>query len=740
MKQTVVGVFETSEEARRAHSVLLEAGFQEPHVRVSAGAASRGVDEGMAYPLAGVRAPLGADAVRPSRGPAVSDDAAVMHTMQKDGMLDRLTDFFKDLFAPESAREEMLRYEAAMRRGGALVAVDVDDEIERSLASDILVRAGAYDLEERVVQWAHAARHVEPPEEVADLGPDLAVSGRPARTAAQPGNVTSMDPSDPTGYRATRTDFTTGETAPAMRTTLAADDARSRVSTDASPAVRQEDLRRVQAGAGMASWDRFQGDFGVPGDFGHVGDMGSAPAVTSGQYGEERVQPQTMQTHEAASRASSPAVADTGASDPTVSDTEARHLLASGAEVFLDDCGFARTRHGGRVQPMQEDAPTRISRHVRVYSRRADDPLAQRDACARDDSLTHLADDERIRQSLRTASRDAASMAARDRRMTDASLRARDVDDGRETESFMPHADEPTARDVAMRDAMMRPDPASGDWAADWQERAASQAAMRSPGPDELEADRLGDEAAMRGAAALGDADAMRISNDLRERQARHERDILRDMDPMGEIASARDRLDADAMRGADDRARADALYGAGDASAMHRLTRPTGADELARHEAALREAALSDAARLEALGSSPSWRDVPDEPGDDASARAAEFARREALLRDETLHDYASMDERAEMRAANAAAAAHASGVRHTEFDDGAPRTSTHVDDDDRRYATQDASDFGPDDVFVDTRDMHRARGAGTSSDWQHMKEAMRHAWHRMTHPGRHH
>src|ERR1700722_3331999 len=44
MRQTVVGVFETSDEARRAQAALLDAQFQPASIRVSAGGTPRGAD------------------------------------------------------------------------------------------------------------------------------------------------------------------------------------------------------------------------------------------------------------------------------------------------------------------------------------------------------------------------------------------------------------------------------------------------------------------------------------------------------------------------------------------------------------------------------------------------------------------------------------------------------------------------------------------------------------------------
>ncbi|HTJ93172.1 MAG TPA: hypothetical protein VL424_08690 [Pararobbsia sp.] len=795
MKQTVVGVFETSEEARRAQAALLDAQFAVSSVRMSMSGTLRGVDEGMAYP---VGAPRGLEARDATGAPDALDASARDRLSERERLtrarrkehghehaLDRVTEFFRGLFSPESQREELSRYEEALRRGGALVAVDVEDEIEQSLASDILIRAGAYDLEERSSQWDESATSSDE----ASLDPvPGSVQTRPVRSAAMPGNVTSMDPGDATGYRASRTDFSTGETWPATRTALGeSSDSGARGMRDP---VRHEDLTHTPVGTGMASWDRLEGDYGVEGDFGservrvtsqnmqhsavqsavrteYLQEHAMRNASMRDGSGNDRAQPEWHKSPEAHAWLEGPDDErrhraehegdDADLGNEVVSSDEARHLLASGCEVFLDDCGFARMRNRGRVQPIQRDGPTKISRNVRVYARRADDPQAQRAARMSDDSFSHrdsgasrsaadgeggrMAQPARMEQrerandmrsaaspSSRAMTRDDETMTARDRRMMRASLRARDCDDERELDPFTSDAQERVARGRSDASSLSR-DPASGDWAAEWAaEKRAALDESYSPGPDDLEADRIGDDAAGRSAAAM-----------------------------TGQPMPASGR-------------------------------RPTGAEDLARREAALREQTLSDYGdgdRAQQLRH-PEWRDRAE---GDPLERAAELARREATLRDQTLQDYAAMDERAEMRAANAAAAARASshaamtgdaahvgvgsasavasastnpkadvsdmskdlraegglhspladrfGTRRTALDDGAPLRDTY-DDDDRRYSAQDDA-YPTDEAFVDTRDPSQ-RSTRTASEWNHMKTAVRNAWHKMTHPGRHH
>jgi hypothetical protein len=76
--------------------------------------------------------------------------------------------------------------------------------------------------------------------------------------------------------------------------------------------------------------------------------------------------------------------------------------------------------------------------------------------------------------------------------------------------------------------------------------------------------------------------------------------------------------------------------------------------------------------------------------------------------------------------------------GTPRTALDDGAPLARGTYDDDDRRYAAQEETDESSDE-FVDARDP-RNRSGRASSEWSHMKQVVREAWHKVTHPGRHH
>jgi hypothetical protein len=486
MTQTVVGVFETSDEARRAQAALLDAQFQPASIRVSAGGTPRGVDDRMAYPSS---AGFGGDFLTgppaspmPGAMPATTA-AAAHHASADEGPLERLSEFFRDLFSPEDQHMEMERYEQAVRRGGTLVAVDVQDDLEETLASDILIRAGAYDLEERARSWGrpdYAAEDV--PASVA--APSDMSSPVRARPAAMPGNVTSMDPLDPTGYVASRSD-TMGSGMPSSGFIPLDEDVDSLPpgSLDTRPfgaglasprrsqhdpldplgARRSEDWTEADsldsdrfevfpAEAGPTEADRLESDLLEARAMG-AGREGANAARSIPSQSMDRVSPQAgreaeptspylseadrmeaeqfeaarfeadrietdrqeaarldparreARSAEAAHRVAqrrqaerldaerSRMSAGTGGGSnfdaAAASSREADPVPGTGQEMFLDDAGFASDRaeamSAAAVSPRQARSP--ISRNVRIYSRRADDPAAIRAAAVEDDRM-----------------------------------------------------------------------------------------------------------------------------------------------------------------------------------------------------------------------------------------------------------------------------------------------------------------------------------------------------------------
>lgn len=66
-----------------------------------------------------------------------------------DSMVDHLRNFFAGLFGME---HDVASYAAAMRRGGAVVRVDVDDQPQAARAELAFVQAGAIDITRRTDQ------------------------------------------------------------------------------------------------------------------------------------------------------------------------------------------------------------------------------------------------------------------------------------------------------------------------------------------------------------------------------------------------------------------------------------------------------------------------------------------------------------------------------------------------------------------------------------------------------------
>jgi uncharacterized protein (TIGR02271 family) len=119
MKQTVVGVFDRYESAQHAANLLQDSGFGPEAVHVTESSPGE----------------AGATTVRESTG--------IMHSIRN---------FFADLFGSEND-EHISEYAEAVRRGGAVVKVDVDEEPKVDTARQVLQEAGAVNIDERVAEW-----------------------------------------------------------------------------------------------------------------------------------------------------------------------------------------------------------------------------------------------------------------------------------------------------------------------------------------------------------------------------------------------------------------------------------------------------------------------------------------------------------------------------------------------------------------------------------------------------------
>ena len=124
MNQTVVGVFNSHEAAERAAETLASQGFERSQMHIkSTGGSSTGTITGSSS--------------------ASGDDEGT-------GIMASIRHFFSELFGDED--EQSGHYAEAVRRGGAVLAVEADDD-RLDLARDALMQAGAVDIEEQVSNW-----------------------------------------------------------------------------------------------------------------------------------------------------------------------------------------------------------------------------------------------------------------------------------------------------------------------------------------------------------------------------------------------------------------------------------------------------------------------------------------------------------------------------------------------------------------------------------------------------------
>jgi len=129
MRQTVVGVFDRHDAARRAAAQLQDSGFGPDSVHVTE-------EPGM-----------------PGAGGALTETSAPP-SRDEGGLFAGLRSFFAEVFgAGPEPHGHFDQYAEAVRRGGAVVKVDVDDEARIDAARSAMVAAGAVDIEERVAEW-----------------------------------------------------------------------------------------------------------------------------------------------------------------------------------------------------------------------------------------------------------------------------------------------------------------------------------------------------------------------------------------------------------------------------------------------------------------------------------------------------------------------------------------------------------------------------------------------------------
>lgn len=119
--QSVIGVFDTREDAESARESLIRAGFDEDDVRVQSHRSVRGDTQD--------------------------------REGEDEGFMAKVGHFFSDLFGGSDDDKYAGHYAEHVRRGGSVVVVDVDDDDRVDQARSALATAGAVDIDRRTEAW-----------------------------------------------------------------------------------------------------------------------------------------------------------------------------------------------------------------------------------------------------------------------------------------------------------------------------------------------------------------------------------------------------------------------------------------------------------------------------------------------------------------------------------------------------------------------------------------------------------
>ncbi len=199
MSQTIIGVFDTYQEANAAVEALVADGIPRSNVEIHSSQSEIGESASIS----------GSDRITEP---------------EDEGILDKIERFFSNLVGGDDRPPEVGQYQEAVRRGGALVSVDVEGDNELVRVQSVLESAGAIDIDKRAAQWENTGG--------TGYSPPLERTGSTAYTA--PG----------TGFAA----GTSGLTSGAQPTSLTQPEGDEK----AFPVVQEElevGKRRVQTGA-----------------------------------------------------------------------------------------------------------------------------------------------------------------------------------------------------------------------------------------------------------------------------------------------------------------------------------------------------------------------------------------------------------------------------------------------------------------------------------------------------------
>jgi hypothetical protein len=128
MRHTVIGIFDTYDQAEVARSALVASGFARSDIELQAAPESSSPDD-----------------------PTLAPSAA--QPPETGGVLANIERFFSMLFGGRDQPPEVAHYSEAVRRGAVLVAVDTATESLADTARLTLAEQGAIDIDERAASW-----------------------------------------------------------------------------------------------------------------------------------------------------------------------------------------------------------------------------------------------------------------------------------------------------------------------------------------------------------------------------------------------------------------------------------------------------------------------------------------------------------------------------------------------------------------------------------------------------------
>ncbi|MDB5743977.1 MAG: hypothetical protein JWR68_2292 [Polaromonas sp.] len=131
--QTVVGVFDSYDEAQSARESLLDAGFDDSAVRLQSNTAGQQSGDSIT-----------------TNGRVITDSRS--RGDDDEGFMASIGRFFSDLFGDDD-NEHAGHYSEAVRRGSTVLAVTVADESRVEAARAALAAAGAVDIDKRTESW-----------------------------------------------------------------------------------------------------------------------------------------------------------------------------------------------------------------------------------------------------------------------------------------------------------------------------------------------------------------------------------------------------------------------------------------------------------------------------------------------------------------------------------------------------------------------------------------------------------